>query len=188
MHLQSTTRALVAAILILVVNHPARAEQHQATSAASGLELVRAAAQSWAADAKLVYLENDEDVDATGKAVRWGYLFYSESKGQSRGYTVRDEEILEAADLEFELQDPPPLSKTWIDSDVALAAAEDKAGRKYRQDQGGTLRTMLLIRGAFYHKKPDLSTWTLLYTSQNAPALWVVVSAKDGKVLKTWRG
>jgi hypothetical protein len=47
---------------------------------------------------------------------------------------------------------------------------------------------MLLVRGAFYHKKPDLSTWTLLYTSPASPALWIVVSAENGKVLRTWRG
>ena len=188
MHLQSTTRALLIGVLLLAVSSTVHAETHQSTLAAASLELVRAAAQSWSTDAELVYVENDENVDAGGKAVRWGYLFHSESKGQSRGYTVRDGKILEACDLEFELQDPPPLSETWIDSDVALAAAESKAGRKYREQQGGTLQTMLLIRGAFYHKKPNLSTWTLLYTSQNAPALWIVISARDGKVLKTWRG
>jgi hypothetical protein len=175
-------------LLLCVLALPARAGEHTRFGAAEGLDLAVSAAQAWAADARLVYLENDEPVDASGRAVRWGYLFYSEDEDAARGYTLRDGEILEAADLEFGIEDPPPLAETWIDSGVALAAAEDKAGRKYRTEEAGHLSTMLLIRGAFYHKKPDLSTWTLLYESASSPALWVVVDASNGKVLRTWRG
>lgn len=175
-------------LIFMVLALPASAGDHTPFGAADGVDLARSAAESWAADARLVYVENDEDVDATGRAVRWGYLFYSEDLDSARGYTIRDGKILEAAELEFELEDPPPLARTWIDSDAAFAAAEKKAGQKYRVEQSGRLTTMLLIRGAFYHKSPDLSTWTLLYESDSAPALWVVVSAEDGKVLRTWRG
>ena len=175
-------------LLLCVLALPARAGEHARFGAAEGRDLAVSAAQAWAADARLVYLENDEPVDATGRAERWGYLFYSEDLDEARGYTLRDGEILEASDLEFGIEDPPPLADTWIDSGAALAAAEDKAGRKYRTEEAGHLSTMLLIRGAFYHKKPDLSTWTLLYESASAPALWVVVDASNGKVLRTWRG
>jgi hypothetical protein len=177
-----------AVLLVSLAGSRAAAGDHPPYSAAHGLDLARSAARSWSPDAELVYVENDEDVDASGLAVRWGYLFYSQRKDEARGYTIRDGEILEATELEFELQDPPPLAERWVDSDVALEAAEENSGRKYRQEWNGRLSTMLLVRGAFYHKKPDLSTWTLLYTSEDAPALWVVVSAENGKVLKTWRG
>jgi len=181
--------SLYLALILVVGFAPATsAGDHTPYSAGNGLELATSAAESWSADARLVYIENDERVDANGLAVRWGYLFYSEREDEARGYTIRDGKILEAVELEFELEDPPPLAQNWVDSDVALAAAENKAGRKYRDEQGGHLSTMLLIRGAFYHKKPNLSTWTLLYISESAPALWVVVSAENGKVLKTWRG
>lgn len=182
-------RLLPAATLLLVaLALPARGGDHPPYAAAAGLDLARSAAASWQGDARLVYVENDEDVDASGRSVRWGYLFYSEQLDAARGYTIRDGKILEATELEFELEDPPPLATRWIDSDAALKAAEEKAGREYRLEHGGTLNTMLLVRGAFYHKEPDLSTWTLLYTSATAPALWVVVSAENGKVLRTWRG
>lgn len=175
-------------LLLCLLAMPARAGEHARFGASDGVDLARAAAQAWSADARLVYLENDEPVDAAGRAVRWGYLFYSEDQDAARGYTLRDGEILEASDLEFGIEDPPPLADSWIDSGEALAAAEDKAGRKYRTEEAGHLSTMLLIRGAFHHEKPDLSTWTLLYESASAPALWVVVDAQSGKVLRTWRG
>jgi len=188
MILRPKTIFLLLTLVMAALSSSAQAGDHVPFSAAHGLDLAQSAAKSWASDATLVYVENDEDVDANGLAVRWGYLFYSEREDEARGYTLRDGEVLEATALEFELEDPPPLAHSWVDSDVALVSAEDKVGRKYRMEQQGRLSTMLLIRGAFYHKKPDLSTWTLLYTSENAPALWVVVSAEDGKVLKTWRG
>lgn len=181
-------RRLTLLPLLLCLALPARAGDPVPFAASEGLDLVVSAATSWAQDARLVYLENDEDVDQNGRAARWGYLFHSASRKSARGYSVRDGKILEASDLEFEFDNPPPLATHWITSAAALTAAEDKAGRKYCLEQGGRLSTMLLIRGAFYHKEPDLSTWTIVYTSETAPALWVVVSAEDGKVLRTWRG
>jgi hypothetical protein len=151
------------------------------------VDLAGDAARTWAADARLVYVESDEDVDAAGTAVRWGYLFYSERRGKARGYSVRDGRIYEAADLGFDF-DAPPLSGQWIDSAAALAAAEKKAGRAFRTEHGGRLNSMLLIRGAFHDDKPDATTWTLVYVSDTEPALFVVVDAAEGKVVRTWRG
>lgn len=175
----------VAALLLLTssamagdpVPYPARA----------GLTLATEAAGIWAPDADLVYVENDETVGSNGTAARWGYLFFSASRGLARGYTIRDGKILEAADLDFEL-DAPPLSTDWVDSDVALVAAENKAGRDYRLEHGGRLETMLLIRGAFHDGDPDASTWALVYTAEGQPALTIVVDAANGKVVRKWKG
>jgi hypothetical protein len=177
----------VFSVVLAGVVQPSAAGDSAPFTARAGLDLAQDAAGSWAADARLVYLENDEDVGADGSAIRWGYLFYSERKGKARGYSVRDGKILEAADLGFEF-DAPPLADTWIDSHEALIKAEKKAGEKYRRDHGGRLSTMLLIRGAFNDSEPDATTWTLLYTSDTEPALFVVIDAAKGKVVKTWRG
>lgn len=156
-------------------------------TARAGLEVAHDAAVTWAPDARLVYVENDEDVAQDGAAVRWGYLYYSSRAGKARGYSVRDGKILEAFDLGFDF-DAPPLADEWIDSAAALEAADYKAGRKYCLEHNGHLSSMILIRGAFYEKKPDTSTWTLVYTSDTDPTLFVVVDAAKGDVVKTWRG
>jgi hypothetical protein len=156
-------------------------------SARSGLDVARDAALTWSPDAKLVYVENDEAVSGDGTAVRWGYLFQSAARGKARGYSVREGKILEAFDLGFEF-DAPPLPDSWVDSAAPLAAAEEKAGASFRTEHGGELSNMLLMRGAFYEKDPDATTWALVYTSQNEPALFVVVDAAKGKVVRTWRG
>jgi hypothetical protein len=156
-------------------------------SARSGLELTRGAARIWTSDARLIYVENDEVVGPAGTAGRWGYLYYSETKRTARGYSVRDGKIIEASDLGFDFE-APPLPDYWIDSDEALIAAEQKAGRKYRSEYGGRMATMILIRGAFYDDKPDATTWAFLYTSDISPSLVVVVDASNGDVVRTWRG
>jgi hypothetical protein len=75
----------------------------------------------------------------------------------------------------------------WIDSGAAIAVAEHEAGRTF-QKNGGRLSSMLLMRGAFDESDPDRTTWTLVYTSPNAPSLYVVIDAAEGKVRRTWRG
>jgi hypothetical protein len=142
---------------------------------------------SWASDARLVYLENDEVVGPDGSAGRWGYLFYSENRGRARGYSVRNGKLAEASDLGFEL-DAPPVADSWIDSGTALAAAEQKAGATYCVENNGRLATMLLIRGAFHEQTPNATTWAVVYTSPTAPALFVVVDAGKGEVVRMWRG
>ena len=185
-HHRAATSLLIL-IAHLTVAAPTMAGDPAPYSARTGLDAARDAALTWAADARLVYLENDEDVALNGNATRWSYLFHSAGKDKARGYSVRDGKILEATDLGFDF-DAPPLPENWVDSSEALSAAEKKAGRKYREESGGSLSNMLLIRGAFYDKKPDTTTWALVYKAENQPTLFVVVDATEGKVVRTWRG
>jgi hypothetical protein len=106
---------------------------------------------------------------------------------RARAYSIRDGRIVVAENLDIKLE-PPRLAAEWIDSGAALAAAEDGGARAFREKEGGRLSTMLLMRGAFDDKLPDETTWMLVYTSPNAPSLYVVVEAVAGKVRRTWRG
>lgn len=186
-HQRNSKLWLLTALLLAVVVRPVDAGDAQPFSARAGLDVATDAAQTWAPDAQLIYLENDEQVTGFGTADRWGYLYFSKAKQKTRGYSVKNGKILQAFDLGFDF-DAPPLPDQWVDSETALAAAEKSAGQKYRRDHKGRLATMLLIRGAFDQESPDASTWTLLYTSETEPALFVVVDAAEGKVVRKWRG
>ncbi|MBE0566767.1 MAG: hypothetical protein IH621_12450 [Krumholzibacteria bacterium] len=166
---------------------PVRAGEPPAVGARAGLDLATDAARIWAPDARLVYLENDEDLTGQGTAARWGYLYYSPERDAARGYTVRQGRIAEAADLGFAFP-APPLPETWIDSGAAVAAAEQEHGRRFRQEQGGRLGSALLIRGALHDQRPDAATWAVVYVSDTGAPLTVVVDAATGKVVRTWRG
>lgn len=165
----------------------ARAGDPVPFTARAGEDLAREAALAWTDDAQLVWVENDEPVADGGAAARWGYLFYSPSRDVARGYSVRDGRIREAVDLPFAFP-APPIEGTWVDSADALAAAESKAGAKFRAEKAGELRSMMLVRGILDVKHPDTVTWAVVYASEGAPGLWVVVDAASGKVVRTWRG
>jgi len=63
--------------LALALASPAPAGDRTPVHARAGLDLASAAANIWAQDASLIYLENDEPLDSHGASLRWGYLFYS---------------------------------------------------------------------------------------------------------------
>jgi len=180
----SASLALLAALSLAPL---ARAADPPPVAARTGLDLAAAAARSWAADAILVYLENDDEVGPGGAATRWGYLFHSPSLEKSRGYSVREGKIAVAENLEMKF-DAPPLAAGWLDSGAALAAADRNGGLAFRNEHGGRPGTMLLMRGAFHGGDPDRTTWTVIYTAPGVPSLFIVVDAADGSVRRTWRG
>ena len=106
---------------------------------------------------------------------------------KARGYSVRDGRIVAAENLAMAFE-APPVSTQWIDSGSAIHAAEESVGRTFRRDHEAHLSAMLLTRGALSDGDPNLTTWTLVYSSPRAPSLFVVVDAADGKVRRTWRG
>lgn len=181
--------ALAAAtyVLGLLLAAPVLARDPDPFPARAGLDVARSAAGSWAPDASLIYVENDEPVAADGRSGRWGYLFYSATLDQARAYSIRDGKIVvaEILDMKFEA---PPLASEWIDSGAAIEIGDRIAADAFRKAGGATLSSMLLMRGAFQDKDPDQTTWTLIYTSPQAPSLFVMVDATAAKIRRTWRG
>lgn len=166
-----------------------RAAAAEAFSARTGLALAQEAASAWAPDARLVYIENDEVLLADGRCERWGYLFSSKSLGRSRGYSLEQGAIEVAEDLPFEF-DAPPLPPEWLDSESALsrAVAEQVAGETSADSERPALRTMFLVRGVLSLDEPDAAAWGIVYASSNPDQRLVVVDARSGKVVRTWRG
>jgi hypothetical protein len=183
-------RGRTAALILLVASlfpAPASAKKHPPFEAQAGVDIARAGAKAWSHDAVLIYVENDEPLDNGGSASRWGYLFYSEYLRKARAYSIREGEILVAENLEMKLE-APPLAESWIDSGVARRAADQAAGLQFCREFDGKIQTMALIRGALSDKDPDQTTWMVVYRSRRAPSLFVVVDAKSGSVIRTWRG
>ena len=176
------------ALLVLCAGGAAVARTSAPFAARAGLELASAAAQAWSADAVLVYVENDEPLADAGASPRWSYLFYSQAQDRARVWSVRGGRIAVAENLDMRF-DAPPVAAGWLDSGAAIAAAERGGGAEFRSAQhGARLETMLLMRGAFSEGDPDETTWTVVYRAPGAPSLFVVVSAANGKVQRTWRG
>lgn len=182
--------ALALALALVTLPSPggvARAGDPPPFAARYGLDLATAAATAWSADAVLVYVENDDAVDDYGASTRWGYLFHSPARGRSRVYSVRDGRIAVAEDLDIKFE-AAPLPPGWIDSAQAFVIAEREGGYQFRARHRGRLATMLLMRGAFSDEDPDATRWAVIYTSPDAPSLFLVLDAADGSVRRTWRG
>jgi len=171
----------------LLVATAAFADDAPSASARQGLDQAFDAAHTWAEDAYLIYLENDEPVSSSGQATRWGYLFHSPTRGISRGYSIENGAIRVASDLGFEFPSPP-LPNQWVDSAEAFAEAEEECGRDYCQKTGGSVAAMFLVGGLLHPKNPEAPTWAIFYESKGEPGLWVVVDAESGKVVRRWRG
>ena len=182
------------ALTLVCAGGAATAAPATPASARTGLALASAAAQAWSTDAQLVYVENDEALDAGGRGPvdgaceRWSYLFYSAAEDRARVWSVRGDKIAAAENLDMRF-DAPPVAAGWLDSGTALAAAERGGGAEFRSThRGARLETMLLMRGALSEGDPDATTWTFVYRASGEPSLFVVVSAANGKVQRTWRG
>jgi hypothetical protein len=175
------------ALLVLLLASPLAAADRVSVHARSGLDLARDAAVIWSQDAYLVYLENDEPIDTHGAATRWSYLFHSPALKKSRVYSIRDGKILVAEDFAIKFEAPPVVGE-WIDSAEAFSISDEGPARRFCFENAGKAQTMLLMRGAIQENEPDRTTWMLVYTAPNLPALFVVLDAKDGTVLRTWRG
>jgi hypothetical protein len=184
-------RTLIAAIggvaFVIAAAGTARAGDVTPAPASAGVALARDAARAWSEDAVLVYLENDEPVDGAGAAPRWGYLFYSKALDASRLYSVREDRIVVAENLDMKFA-APPLADPWIDSGAALAAGTPEVARAFGKDAPAALQAMLLMRGALQTDEPDQTTWMLVYATPSQPSLFVVIDARTGKVRRTWRG
>jgi hypothetical protein len=179
--------AVLGAVVVLLGIESARAGEPEPFTAGTGLALAASAASAWAADAELIYVENDEPVAGGGEAARWGYLYFSKMRGKARAYSIREGKIRTATDLPFDFE-APPLPAAWIDSAQALRAADADQGAEFREKNGGSVRAMFLVRGILHTDEPDAATWAVVYDSPTTPGLWVVVNAATGKVVKTWRG
>lgn len=170
------SRCLLAAGLWLLGATPAGA----AETARTWLGVALHAADTWADDAQLVWVENDASMDANGRADAWGFLFYAPSLHAMRSYSVRDGILVQAQDQPLSVVAPP--IEAWIDSDVATRQAWRRAIDTWGEDV--RLENLLLVRGVF----APHDAWVAVFARGEGPRLFVVCDAKSGDVLRAWRG
>lgn len=165
---------------VMLAAGAARAED--AAAARAGLGMAGAAADAWADDARLVWIENDTALDAEGRAAQWGYLYYSREKHAMRSWSVREARIVAAVDHTVSAE-APALDADWQDSNAIAPRAWDEGGREFCAT-GGTLVSLVLVRGVF---APE-AAWCAVFDRGQGPSLYVLLDAKSGDVKKRWRG
>jgi hypothetical protein len=150
-------------------------------TARHALALAALAADAWVDDARLVWIENDSALESDGTARSWAYLFYSESLGAMRSWSVRDGTLQKPEDHSVRAA-APGLAPGWMDS----AAILDVVRRHF--DDPTTVETQLvslvLVQGVF----DERATWVAVFDQGDAPRLHLVLHATDGTLLRRWRG
>jgi len=158
----------------------AAAARSEPVTARAALELAAIAADAWADDARLVWVENDAPVDSTGQAAAWAYLYYSREKHAMRSWSVRDGRIVTALDHTVSAE-APALDAGWRDTgDVALQAVRARGDAATT----ATLQSLVLVRGVF---APG-SAWVAVFDDGPGPRLHVLLDAMTGDLIKRWRG
>jgi len=157
-----------------------------AGTARHALLVAEAAASSWMRDAHLIYLENDGPLAPGGETARWGFLFRSEMADSWRNVSVENGRVVREAPLGFPFA-APDLPSEWIDSNAAVARAEEAGGREFREKSGGELEHAVLGRGVFtaWDGPP---TWTVVYRGADRSELAIVVNAADGTIVSRFEG
>lgn len=154
----------------------------RAETARDGLALAASAADAWADDARLVWVENDALIDAFGQAESWGYLYYSPGKHAMRSWSVHGAEIIEAVDQAL-VAEAPGLDANWKDSAEIAAAAVLKAA----EELGVTspvFDSLVLVRGVF---APG-TAWVAVFSNGGGPRLFLLFEARSGDLQRKWRG
>ena len=157
-----------------------------AGTARHALLVAEAAASSWMRDAHLIYLENDGPLAPGGQTARWGFLFRSEMADSWRNVSVENGRVVRAAPLGFPFA-APDLPAEWIDSNAAVARAEEAGGREFREKSGGELEHAVLGRGVFTAWDGP-ATWTVVYRGADKSELAIVVNAADGSIVSRFEG
>jgi hypothetical protein len=153
-----------------------------AMTARDGLALAASAADAWADDARLVWVENDTPVDTVGQADAWGYLFYSPGAHALRSWSVRDGEIVRAEDHTV-VVDAPAVDGGWQDSARAAGAAWAALEAEPRA-AGAALENLVLARGIFASD----TAWVAVFAAGEGPKWFVLLDAESAGVIKRWRG
>jgi hypothetical protein len=171
---------VVARVVAFVGAQLGVAPAEAAETARAWLEVAVHAADAWADDAQLVWVENDASLDAEGRAAAWGFLFYAPSLHAMRSYSVQDGALVQAQDQKVSIA--APVIGTWIDSDVPTRQAWRRAVDTW--GEGVRLESLLLVRGVF---APE-DAWVAVFARDEGARLFVVCDAKSGDVLRAWRG
>jgi len=144
-------------------------------------------ATAWHSDAELRYmLGTDEEMYLAGEAAAWTYFFESSMDDSlymvlvMLGYPILSGEIIDTLAI------LDPLPDNWIDSNEAVAVAEDNGGSDFRQNTGSDL----IIAGAgrgLYLLDLQRAVWLFTYsdTTTFGTTLFVYVDAVTGEWIDT---
>jgi hypothetical protein len=113
--------------------------------------------------------------DTTGRSYKWYYIYQSSSQQTYYELWWRAGRIVQQDSLKWTWmlgENDLPITESWIDSDFALAIADERGGKEFRE-------TNELATVEMFLTSSDHVTWAVRYRSQDDTVLNVYVDARD---------
>jgi hypothetical protein len=169
--------------LMLLIEAGSGVVLNEMTTAASAELQALLVAQSWAPDSKLwgIY-SHQSTVDSIGRAEMWMYIYYSSSLDSLHAVAVWGRLPIFEGPTGWTAPDTTILPSGWLDSDVAVAVAENQGGTAYRNSNQDVFVEASLLHW-FQGPNPDLTIWRLVYTSSTTGTLEFLVNALTGTIV-----
>jgi len=153
------------------------------TTAKSAEQKALPVAQAWASDAQLYMVAgNWESVDPQGRTSWWNCIYYSPQVDSFHAVYVWGKLPVDHEPLPWIPGDTLLLPSGWIDSDTAIAVAENAGGAAYRQTYPDAFVEAYVSRWA-WGPQPDKSVWRFMYTSSSPDTLEILVDALTGALI-----
>ncbi len=169
--------------LMLLIEAESGVVLNELTTAESAESPALLVAQSWAPDSKLwgIY-SHTSNVDSIGRAEMWMYIYYSSSLDSLHAVAVWGRLPIFEGPTGWTAPDTITLPSGWLDSDAAIAVAENQGGAAYRNSNQDVFVQASLLRW-FQGPNPDLTIWRFVYTSSTTDTLEFLVNALTGTIV-----
>ncbi|UCF64409.1 MAG: T9SS type A sorting domain-containing protein [bacterium] len=140
-------------------------------------------ASEWSSDSKLLEIRSEwGSVDSTGKSNIWICQYYSSSKDSVYELGMQGMMPVLTGTTPWPPMDTTGLTVGWLDSDIAIAVAENQGGAAYRHSNQEVTVYASLINW-FQGPNPELPIWLFSYTSFTAEPLVFIINAMTGTIL-----
>ena len=165
------------ALLIIGLNSFSLTTANTNTTAGELIATADSMAFSLASDAKLLLVQSN-DVDTSGKAASWNYVYSSiHSMKEFYFHTNNDSVIYDSSGaIRVGIS---PVDSNWIDSDSAFFLAELNGGYDFRMLYGKIEINATLYRPVY---PPFHTYWKIQYISSNS-AIIITINAVSGEII-----
>ena len=169
--------------LMLLIEAESGVILNELTTAALAESPALLVAQSWAPDSKLwgIY-SHMSNVDSVGRAEMWMFIYYSSSLDSLHAVAVWGKLPIFEGPTGWTAPDTTTLPSGWLDSDAAIAVAENQGGTTYRNSNQDVFVQASLLHW-YYGPNPDLTIWRFFYTSSTTDTLEFLVNALTGTIV-----
>ena len=140
-------------------------------------------AAEWSSDSKLLEIRSEwGSVDSTGKSNIWICQYYSSSKDSVYELGMQGMMPVLAGTTLWPPMDTTGLAVGWLDSDIAIATAENQGGSLYRHSNQEVM-VFASLTNWFQGPNPELPIWIFTYTSFTADPLVFIINGITGTIL-----